>query len=116
MKVLYYLILVTIFLVGCCSNESQSNSEFKTVKNINKEVKVYENGIYNATVNYYNPKTNYSATYTLEVKVENNKVVIIYFPNKGYLDSNDIKPEEINENGFVRIIENKGKTYDIQIN
>lgn len=75
----------------------------------------FEDGSYSATVDYYNPSTGYSATYSLTVEVYNNQVTTIYFPNDGYLDEDHIWPDELDENGFVSIEGEDGKTYDIQI-
>ena len=58
-----------------------------------------EDGTYSATVDYYNPHTCYSATYTLDVEVENGVVVQINFPNDGYLDDDHITPKALDANG-----------------
>lgn len=81
----------------------------------NTETEKYPDDTYTATVNYYNPETSYSATYTLDVKVENNEVVEIDFPKGGWLDSSHITPDELDEEGHVSIDGEDGKTYDIQI-
>lgn len=52
---------------------------------------------YTASVQYYNPDTDYSATYTLTVEVEDCEVVQINFPNGGWLDDSHITPAELNE-------------------
>ena len=77
--------------------------------------KRFEDGTYSATVDYYNPETGYSETYTLDVEVEDNQLTIIYFPNGGYIDSDHIWPEELDEYGFVSIQGEEGKAYDVQI-
>ncbi|MBU0490053.1 MAG: hypothetical protein KKA07_03115 [Bacteroidetes bacterium] len=64
---------------------------------------------------YYNSKTGYSATYNLEVEVENNQVTIIYFPNDGYLDDDHIQPATLNDDGFATVDGEDGKTYDVQL-
>lgn len=46
-----------------------------------------KNDWYSASVKYLNLKTNTQATYTLNVKVESNRVVIISFENNGSLHS-----------------------------
>ncbi|WP_157580810.1 hypothetical protein [Segetibacter koreensis] len=70
---------------------------------------------YSATVEYTNPKTGYSNTYTLDVDIEDNEVTVIHFPNDGYLDEDHITPAELDEDGHVEIEGEDGKTYDIQI-
>jgi len=74
-----------------------------------------EDGTYTAIVDYYNPATDYSATYTLDVEVESGEVTVIYFPNDGYLDDDHIYPSELDDGGYVSIDGEEGKTYDVQI-
>ncbi len=75
----------------------------------------FEDGTYSATVDYYNPETGYSQTYTLDVEVEDCEVVQIDFPNGGWLDSDHITPAELDEDGTCTVYGEDGKTYEIQI-
>lgn len=75
----------------------------------------FEDGTYSATVDYYNPETGYSQTYTLDVEVEGCEVVQIDFPKGGWLDSDHITPTELDEDGTCTIDGEDGKTYEIQI-
>ena len=74
-----------------------------------------EDGTYSATVYYNNPQTGYSATYTLDVEVEDGQVIQIDFPNGGYIDSDHITPEALNSDGECTIYGDDGKTYSIHI-
>ena len=74
-----------------------------------------EDGTHSATVYYNNPQTGYSATYTLDVEVEDGQVVQIDFPNGGYIDSDHITPEALNSDGECTIYGDDGKTYNIHI-
>ena len=74
-----------------------------------------EDGTHSATVYYNNPQTGYSATYTLDVEVEDGQVVQIDFPNGGYIDSDHITPETLNSDGECTIYGDNGKTYGIHI-
>ncbi len=74
-----------------------------------------KDGTYPATVDYYNPVTGYAATYTLDVEVEDGEVTVIYFPNDGYLDDDHIYPGELDDDGYVEIEGEEGKTYEVQI-
>jgi hypothetical protein len=94
------------------SNESSEHEEYDLIQ----EPEGYPDGRYTATVDYYNPETEYYATYTLDVEVEDNYVTIIYFNNGGYLDYDHIDPSELNENGNALIEGEEGKTYNVQIN
>lgn len=75
----------------------------------------FDDGTYSATVDYYNPETGYSQTYTLDVEVEGCEVVQIEFPNGGWLDSDHITPAELDEDGNCTVDGEDGKTYEIQI-
>lgn len=74
-----------------------------------------EDGTHSATVYYNNPQTGYSATYTLDVEVEDGQVIQIDFPNGGYIDSDHITPEALNSDGECTIYGDDGKTYSIHI-
>jgi len=74
-----------------------------------------KSGTYSASVDYYNPTTGYSATYSLDVEVEYGEVTVIYFPNDGYLDDDHIYPSELDDYGWVEIEGEEGKTYEVQL-
>jgi hypothetical protein len=75
----------------------------------------FDDGTYSATVDYYNPETNYSNTYTLDVEVENCQVIQINFPNDGYLDEDHISAADLDEDGNASVDGENGKTYEVQI-
>lgn len=75
----------------------------------------FEDGTYSATMDYNNPETGYSATYTLDVEVQDCQVVQINFPNDGYLDEDHISYADIDEDGNASVDGEDGKTYEIQI-
>jgi hypothetical protein len=80
------LILLALFLslqFPIFSNPTfVSGSDIHFVNNLN-----IENGWYEATVKYFNPKTYTKSTYTLNVKVEYNRVIVIDFGNGGSVHS-----------------------------
>ena len=75
----------------------------------------FDDGNYSATVDYNNSETGYSATYTLDVEVQDCQVIQINFPNDGYLDEDHISYADIDENGRASVDGEDGKTYEIQI-
>ena len=129
MRILTYLFIIITILTSCNNSNDKSSTDrnsnyYKESSEYNDyeeneddyyEEEGFEDDTYSATVDYYNPETGYSATYTLDVEVEDNQVTIIYFPNDGYLDDDHIWPDELDENGFVSIEGEEGKTYDVQI-
>ncbi len=48
---------------------------------------VLENGKYNAIVKYHTSSTQTKSTYSLKVDVSDDRVIRIYFPNGGYINS-----------------------------
>ncbi|MCZ2845125.1 MAG: hypothetical protein O2U61_01285 [Candidatus Bathyarchaeota archaeon] len=74
-----------------------------------------EDGIYTATVDYYNSKTGYITTYTLEVEIEDNEIITIYFPKGGYLDQFDFWSTELDEDGYAEVETDDGRYFDVQI-
>ena len=144
MKLKLPIILILSLLIFSCSSKTKSESENNetpnslittndeygdnktvSVENIDDEVAIETNisssgcnlddGTYSANVGYNNPETGYSATYTLDVDVEDCQVVQINFPNDGYLDEDHISAADIDEDGNANVDGEDGKTYDIQI-
>ena len=95
------------------NDDSNSGSEYDN--NGDETDSSIEDGTYSATVDYYNPDTGYSNTYTLDVEVEDNLIVQIDFPNDGYLDDTHIEPQELNKDGHCSIEDDEGRTFDIQL-
>lgn len=75
----------------------------------------FENGTYCAEVDYYNPNTGTRSTYTLEVEVENDEMVKIYWGNGGWLDEDHFTAEELDEDGYCSFTSDKGYEYEVQI-
>lgn len=74
----------------------------------------YPDGLYCATVNYYNPNTGTSSTYTLEVEVENEELTTIYWPNGGWLDATHFDPPDISD-GDAEFTSDRGYDYEVEI-
>ena len=107
------IILTTLFLYSSCKNKSSSN--YNDLEEYYSEDDGFEDGTYCADVGYYNPNTGTNNTYTLEVEVENNKLVIIYWNNGGWLDEDHFSAEELDEDGYCSFTSDKGYDYTIQI-
>ncbi|MGB3008650.1 MAG: hypothetical protein WBC06_19195 [Chitinophagaceae bacterium] len=117
-----FILFFFFFSIGCDGNHSNdkdvgeyySDEEIAEEEN-EDETYGYEDGTYSANVEYYNPEADYSATYTLKVKVEDNEVVEIDFPKGGWLDEDHISPAELDEYGQTTVEGEDGKTYEIEI-
>lgn len=97
------------------STSYSGEDEIEESDNGYEEPEVLSDGTYSATVDYYNENTGYSATYVLDVEVEDGQVTVIYFPNDGYLDDDHIDPSELDENNYAEIAGEDGKSYQVQI-
>lgn len=87
------------------SNDNETNENFSGCK--------FEDGTYSATVNYNKPETGYSATYTLNVEVQDYQIVQINFPNDGYLYEDHISVTDLDVDGTATVDGEDGKTYKI---
>lgn len=113
-------------------NDDITNNEVVDVENESKnsesedenlsENKSYDDGSYNARVDYYNPKTGYFANYDLDVDVEDGEVIRINFPIGGWLDDDihpsesQLSPAELDEDGEAIMEDENGRTFKIKIN
>jgi len=102
---------------GVYEINTTQNSEEETTDRItdNTTECKFEDGTYSATVDYNNSETSYSATYTLDVEVQDCQIVQINFPNDGYLDDSHISYTDIDDDGYALVYGEDGKTYEIQI-
>ena len=119
---IFFLSIFCFLIISSCNNTNKdyrdSNQTTYGIYETNyddeeyniEEYNGYEDGTYSATVDYYNDNTGFSNTYTLDVEVEDNQVVAIYFPNGGYISA----MEELDESGCCTVYED-GKTYEISI-
>lgn len=133
-RVLFYIAIMAVCFVldSCGNNTSYTNQAYhiwddeddETVEYENEKCSyasddevevVYKDGIYTATVDYYNPNTVYYATYTLDVEVVDGQVVQINFPKGGWLDEDHIIPGYLDEDGSCTISAYDGMTYEIHI-
>ena len=101
--------------------DSETDESDEEIENETIDGKITD-GTYDASVDYYNPKTGYSATYDLEVDVEDGEVVKVNFPKGGWLDD-DIHPsesrlrsEELDEYGEATLEDSNGRTFRVKIN
>lgn len=88
-KYAIYLILLLSLSTSCTGRVSNLSD------NTAKSEQTYTDGYYYAEVKYYNPKTETRSTYTLRVRVKDNKLVTLYFPNGGWLDDTHFTPPDI---------------------
>lgn len=107
------------------ANEDNSSSSSRPSYNYNDETDEveeetsteFEDDIYSADVEYYNPNTGTRRNYTLDVEVQNNTVVVIRFSNGGWIDETHITSGgELDEDGATTIYTDDGREFTITIN
>lgn len=125
--IIFFILTVVVCIFFSCSFKSNndqkeeiSNSSFYDDKEDESNEHIsgckFEDGTYSAIVDYHNPETGFSATYTLDVDVQDCQVIQINFPNSGYLDEDHISISDIDEYGNAMVDGEGGKTYEIHIN
>lgn len=119
-----FIILISLLSLSCNnSNDTiESRKEIKVEQNnfngddFGENIENLPDDTYAATVDYYNPNTGTSSTYTLNVEVVDNCVRVIHFNNGGWLDETHIiSGGELNEDGSTEIESDKGYIYTVTI-
>ena len=108
-------LLVCILLSCGNSSKSQQYNSIEDEEYYDNEDNGIEDGTYSADVDYYNPDTGYSATYTLDVEVQDGCVTTIFFPDDGYLDDSHIDATELDDDGNCVIYDDEGREFSIHI-
>lgn len=101
--------------IGSNTSCSDNKSRGKDIEDYYSEEYGYEDGTYCADVTYYNPNTGTNNTYTLEVEVESNQLITIYWGNGGWLDEDHFSAEDLDDNGYCSFISDRGYEYEVQI-
>ena len=73
-----------------------------------------EDGTYPANIDYYNPNTGQSSTYTLDVKVRNGRLVEIEWENGGWLDESHFTAPDITD-GTASFTDDEGREFTVTI-
>jgi len=113
------VLIVLSVMTSCQHAEKENNSRERTYRHTEQDDDDdscgVDDGTQSATVDYYNPETGYSATYSLNVEIENCQVVQIDFNNGGYLDGDHIEPANIDENGDASVEDDQGRSFEVHI-
>jgi hypothetical protein len=129
-----YLPLVMALAVMSCGNENnharETSNELLPPPPKNRTSKDYHNdsgvseenetqgfsdGLYCASIEYYNPNTGTQATYVLPVEVEGNELTVIYWPNGGWLDQSHFCCAELDDYGTTSFQSDEGYEYQVTI-
>ncbi|WP_076606491.1 hypothetical protein [Rufibacter radiotolerans] len=115
-KLLLYSFLL-LFISGCGNEEDVNHNSFQSESSdVEESIKedAYPDGTYCAEVDYYNPNTGTSSTYTLEVEVESNELTTIHWPSGGWLDDSHFSSTDISE-GDASFTSDRGYEYTVKI-
>lgn len=74
----------------------------------------YPDGTYCAEVEYYNPNTGTRSTYDLDVDVESGDLIMLHWPNGGWLDETHFTPENISS-GEVEFTSDRDYRYTVTL-
>ncbi len=109
------MIAGSVYVIFPLSDSStNTNSNESSYDDYDSELS-HPDGTFSAEVDYYNPNTGTSSTYTLDVEVENNEVTEIYWPNGGSLDDSHFTPQELDSNGTCSFTSDAGYDYEVTI-
>ncbi|WP_202915937.1 hypothetical protein [Pontibacter pamirensis] len=109
MKTLIPLALILVLVTGCDGDSNYASSDHELVTEDE-----YSDGTYCAEVDYYNPNTGTSSTYTLEVEIEGNELTTIHWPSGGWLDDSHFSSTDIS-NGYASFTSDRGYHYTVTI-
>ncbi|ESU24358.1 hypothetical protein FEDK69T_08040 [Flavobacterium enshiense DK69] len=112
----YYVLIFLVFVVILekCEHGCTRHSESYETSSSQGEESSYPDNTYCADVSYYNPDTGFRNNYTLNVDVEDGKVVKIWF-YKGWLDGDQFTAKELNDNGCCEVITYDGRKFNVKI-
>jgi len=108
-KLTYIITVILLFSLPSCTGKSSSSNYNNT-----KDDYTYVDGDYYAEVKYHNPKTGTRSTYTLKVRIKEDKLVTLYFPNGGWLDDSHFTPPNIST-GTTSFTTDRDYRYDVTI-
>ena len=95
-------------------SEDYDSEDYDEDEDSIKEEEEYPDGTYDATIRVYNPNTGHNATYTLEVEVENEELIKIYWNNGGWLDESHFSPADISD-GTASFTDDRGYEYSVEL-
>ena len=107
----FYLFLLTTIVVVACDSNSSGDSGLE--RSVTDDYDVLD-GEYCAEIEYYNPNTGTNSTYTLNVLVEDDYLVEIYWANGGRLDTDHFYAEHIGD-GYCSFTSDKGYEYEVTL-
>lgn len=114
------IFLFLVFLIISCKSDQKSGEALDSydpnLSYDNDDSGVnYNDGEFCATIEYNNAETRNSSTYTLNVHIQNGKLIQIDWPNGGWLDDTHYDPPDLDDDGTCSFSTYNGKDYEIQI-
>ncbi|AMA49974.1 hypothetical protein [Flavobacterium covae] len=112
-KVICILFIAT-FLISCKKTDSSSRFYEYEDNETSYNEEEFPDGEYCAEIDYHNPDTGTSSTYTLTVEVESGELVKIEWNNGGWLDSSHYSPPDISD-GTASFEDDRGREFEVRI-
>ncbi|MGS2761255.1 hypothetical protein [Sinomicrobium sp. M5D2P9] len=111
-----YLVTILLFIsLVSCKGENTERDILNSLRTSHIRANGgFTDGVYPARVGYYYPKTGTRSTYTLKVKVKDNRLRVIYWPNGGWLDDSHFTPPDIHT-GITKFKSDRGVWYTVDI-
>lgn len=110
-KILLPILSILILLGISCNNKQKNTSDYVDEYSFDE---AYEDGTYCAEVEFYNPSTGTRNSYDLDVEVESGELILIHWPNGGWLDSSHFTPEDISS-GECMFTSDRGYRYIVTL-
>lgn len=107
------IILLLLVFISCNQNKSKPSS-FVSETETEIDQDEFSDGEYCAEIDYYNPDTGTSSTYTLPVEVENGELIRIEWSNGGWLDSSHFSPPDISD-GTASFDDDRGREFEVKL-
>jgi hypothetical protein len=111
----FLLLLLAMTAYSCGGSDSSYSDDDEYYSSEEETDEGHEDGTHSATVDYYNPNTGHSATYSVDVEVEDEEVTTIYWPNGGWSDEDHITAGELDDDGNAYVEGEDGQEYNVQI-
>lgn len=107
--------LVVCLLVCSCKSKKADSVYIPQQTSISNDQHEFSDGTWCASVEYYNPNTGNTNVYTLNVEVENGQLMVIHWPNGGWLDDSHFDPEPLDHDGTISFESDKGYEYTVTL-
>lgn len=119
--IVFHVLSLTLFLFYNCNTNNVKNHKYKHADyggtndlGFSNDY-IFNDGEYCAEVLVYNPNTSKNSNYKLTVRIQDNHLIKIYYPNGGWLDNSHFEPPKTNDNQIYEFTDDRGYEYTVAI-